>query len=348
MALKEPHQEVVGQRPPPGGGRAATTGRSRFTTLLSKWEAQLVVLLILAIIVCSFLSPYFLDVRNLFDMTFNFMEKSIMALPMTFIIIAVGSVDLSIASTMAMSAIAMAIAFQAGAPMGLALLTGLAVGTMGGLFNGFLVGKARLPALVATLGTYALYRGLGYSMLGDLTVQGFPDWFNYLGQGYILGTPVPFALVLFLVLALIFGLVLHRTTLGRFLYAMGQNEEACRFSGVAVDRIKVLLFALSGFMAAVAGAVMAARFGSTRADIGLGFELDVITAVVLGGVDIGGGSGSMIGVVLALFLLGLVRFGMSLLNIRGQVQSIVVGLLLILAILLPELIPRLQERPRRA
>jgi rhamnose transport system permease protein len=348
MAIKEPRQEVVGQRPPPGRGPAPTTGRSRFAALLSKWEAQLVVLLLLAVVVCSFLSPYFLDARNLFDMTFNFMEKSIMALPMTFIIIAVGSVDLSIASTMAMSAIAMAMVFRSGAPMGLALLVGLAVGTMGGMFNGFLVGKARLPALVATLGTYALYRGLGYSMLGDLTVQGFPDWFNYVGQGYILGTPVPFALGLFLVLALIFGLVLHRTTLGRFLYAMGQNEEACRFSGVAVDRIKVFLFTLSGFMAAVAGAVMAARFGSTRADIGLGFELDVITAVVLGGVDIGGGSGSMIGVVLALFLLGLVRFGMSLLNIRGQVQSIVVGLLLILAILLPEVIRRLQARPRRA
>ena len=318
--------------------------RLRLGPLLARWEAQLVMLLLLAVLICSFLSPYFLDVRNLFDMTFNFMEKSLMALAMTFIIIATGSVDLSIASNMAMSAIAMALAFQAGLPMGLTVLVGLAVGTLGGLFNGLLIGKAKLPALVATLGTYALYRGLGYSMLGDLTIKGFPDQFNYLGQGYLAGAPVPFDLALFLVLAVLFGLVLHRTTLGRFLYAIGQNEEACRFSGLAVDRIKVLLFTVSGFMAALAGVVLAARFGSTLADIGLGFELDVITAVVLGGVDIGGGSGSMVGVVLALFLLGIVRFGMSLLNIRGQVQSIVVGLLLILAILLPQIIRRLQDR----
>lgn len=322
----------------------AAARRRGLGSVIALWEVQLVILLLLAIVVCSFLSPYFLDVRNLFDMTFNFMEKSLMALPMAFIIIATDSVDLSIASNMAMSAIAMAIAFNAGLPMGLAMIVGLAVGTVGGLFNGLLIGKARLPALVATLGTYALYRGLGYSMLGDLTIQGFPDLFNYLGQGYVPRTPVPFDLVLFLVLAVIFGLVLHRTTFGRFLYAIGQNEEACRFSGVAVDWIKVSLFTISGLMAALAGAVLAARFGSTRADIGQGYELDVITAVVLGGVDIGGGSGSIIGVVLALFLLGIVRFGMSLLNIRGQVQSIVVGLLLILAILLPQMIRRLQER----
>jgi len=138
--------------------------------------------------------------------------------------------------------------------------------------------------------------------------------------------------------------VLHRTTFGRLIYAIGNNEEACRYSGVAVNRIKIILFALSGFMSALAGVVMTARFGSVRPNIAAGLELDVITAVVLGGVDIFGGQGSILGVVLALFLMGITRFGMSLKNVPGQVQSTLIGFLLILAILLPQLLRRLALR----
>jgi rhamnose transport system permease protein len=137
------------------------------------------------------------------------------------------------------------------------------------------------------------------------------------------------------VLAIVFGLVLHRTTFGRYLYAIGNNENATLYSGIPVARIKFMLYTLSGFMAALAGLILAARFGSTRPDIGTGLELAVITAVVLGGVDINGGKGTMLGAVLSLFLIGLMRFGMGLLNIQGQVQGIVIGLLLILSILLP-------------
>jgi len=317
--------------------------RINLSSLVATWEAQLVILIVVAMAISSYLSPHFLDVENLLNTTSNFMEKGIMALPMAFVIIS-GSIDLSVASNLGMSAIIMASLFKAGMPMGLAVLIGLAVGALGGIVNGLLIGKARLPALVATLGTYALYRGISFSILGDQTIKAFPESFEYLGQDTVPGTPVPVQLVLFVVLAVIFGLLLHRTSFGRYVYAIGQNETACRFSGVAVDRIKVVVFTLSGLMAALAGVVLASRFGSVRADIGLGFELDVITAVVLGGVDIAGGSGSMIGVVLALFLLGIVRFGMSLLNIRGQVQAIVVGILLVLAILLPQLVRRLQRR----
>ncbi len=148
-------------------------------------------------------------------------------------------------------------------------------------------------------------------------------------------TLIPFSVALFIVLAVMFGLVLHRTTFGRYLYAMGNNESATLYSGVPVDRIKFMIYTLSGFMAALAGLILAARFGSTRPDIGTGLELAVITAVVLGGVDINGGKGTMPGAVLSLFLIGLMRFGMGLLNIQGQVQGVVIGLLLILSILLP-------------
>jgi rhamnose transport system permease protein len=320
---------------------------SRLTSLLGRWEVQLLFLLILAVLISSALSPHFLKTKNLFDMTFNFMEQGIVALPMAFIIIS-GNIDLSVASNMAMSAVVMATSYQAGLPIGLAVLLGLAVGALGGLLNGLLVAKVRLPALVVTLGTFALYRGLAFSILGDLTVKGFPPGFNYLGQGYIPGTPVPFSLVFFAVLAVIFGLLLHRTSLGRYVYAIGQNEEACRYSGVRVDSIKIFLFTLTGLMAALGGIVLTARFGSVRADLALGFELVIITAVVLGGVDIFGGAGTIIGVVEALFLLGIVRFGMSLINIRGQIQAIAVGVLLILSTLIQQTTRQLRARPAAA
>lgn len=307
---------------------------------LLRWETLLVVLLLVASVVNASLSPYFLDVHNLFDMTFNFMERGLIALTMTFIIIS-GNIDLSVASNLAMSAILMGVAHQAGWNIWLAALIGLAVGTLGGMFNGLLIAKVRLPALVVTLGTYALYRGIAFVILGDQAVTKFPSEFTYLGQGYIPGTPVPVPLVLFVVFAILYGLLLHRTTFGRLVYAIGSNEEACRYSGVNVDRIKITLFALSGLMSALAGTVLAARFGSVRPNIATGFELEVITTVVLGGVDIFGGRGTMPGVVLALFLIGVARYGMSLKNVPGQTQTTLIGALLIAAILLPQALRKL-------
>lgn len=319
----------------------------RFTILapLLRWEWLLVLLIIIGCLVSTSISPHFLDVDNLFDMTFHFMEKSLVALAMAFIIIS-GNIDLSVASNLAMSAVIMATTFQSGLNIWLAVLLGLFIGTVGGLINGLLISKVRLPALVVTLGTYAFYRGVAFVLLGDLVVKGFSESFMYIGQGDVPNTPIPVPLLLFSVMAVVFGLVLHRTTFGRFIYAIGNNEEACRYSGVAVGRIKIIIFALSGFMSALAGVVMTARFGSARPNIAAGLELDVITAVVLGGVDIFGGQGSILGVVLALFLMGIVRFGMSLKNVPGQIQSTLIGFLLILAILLPQLLRRLAPRLR--
>jgi len=312
-------------------------------TLFLHWEWLLVLLLIVTAAINTTLSPYFLNMRNLVDMTFNFMEKSLIALPMTFIIIS-GNIDLSVASNLAMSTILMSTSFQAGLNIWLATLLGLAIGALGGLINGLFITKVKLPSLIVTLGTYALYRGVAFVILGDRAVTGFPSRFTYLGYGYV--GPVTVPLVIFAILAILFGFSLHRTTFGRFIYAIGSNEETCRYTGIAVDRIKIILFTLSGLVSALAGIILTARIGSARPNIALGFELDVITAVLLGGVSIFGGEGTMHGVILALFLIGMTRYGMGLRNVPGQIQIIVIGSLLIVAILLPQLLRRLSLRVR--
>lgn len=304
--------------------------------VLVRWELLLIALIVVVTLVNTQNSPFFLKPVNLSRAARDFMEIGIMMLPMAYIIIALGTVDLSVASIMGMCASFMGLLFMNGVDIWVAVAAALALGVTAGAINGFLVARVRLPALVVTLGTYAFYRGMAYAMLGDEAARGYPKSFTYLGQGFIGDTRiVPVSLILFLVLTVLFGVILHTTMFGRYLYAIGNNEHAARYSGVAVDRIKLILFVLSGFMSALAGIVLAARFGSTRPDIGLGLELTVITTTVLGGISISGGTGTMIGAVLSLLLIGLVRFGMGLANLQGQVQDIVIGLLLIISVLLP-------------
>lgn len=312
-----------------------TAPRQPFLSRFQRWEWILVGLILLVVIVNTRLSPFFLNATNLSRTSSDFMEIGIMMLPMVYIIIT-GNIDLSVASTMGMSASLMGLLHNLGVNIWIAALAGLILGTLGGFLNGYLVARIKLPSLVVTLGTYAFYRGIAYGFLGDQAARDYPAAFTYFGQGKIFGSLVPFSVGLFVVLAIIFGLVLHRTVFGRYLYAIGNNEDAAVYSGVPVGRIKMIIFTLSGFMSALAGLILAARFGSTRPDIGTGLELAVITAAVLGGVDINGGTGTMVGSTLSLLLIGLMRFGMGLLNIQGQVQGIAIGLLLILSILLPE------------
>ncbi|MGE5373846.1 MAG: ABC transporter permease [Bacteroidota bacterium] len=311
--------------------------RRSFWSQFQRWEWMLVGLILLDVVVNMRLTPYFLDAQNLSRTSSDFMEIGLMMLPMVFIIIT-GNIDLSVASNMGMSASFMGLLHNHGVNIWAAALSGLLLGTLGGMLNGLLVARVKLPALVVTLGTYAFYRGVAYGFLGDQAARGYPPAFTYLGQGKVFGSLIPFSVALFIILALVFGLVMHRTTFGRYLYSIGNNENAAAYSGVSVARIKFIIYTLSGFMAALAGLVLAARFGSTRPDIGTGLELAVITAAVLGGVDINGGKGTMVGAVLALLLIGLMHFGMGLLNIQGQVQGVAIGLLLILSILVPSLV----------
>lgn len=303
----------------------------------ARWEWVLFFLIVFVFIINANIASYFLKVNVLFDMTFNFMEKGLIALFLTFIII-IGQIDISVASNMAMSTVTTSVIYQAGVNIWIAVVLGILTGTIGGFFNGLVITKVKIHAMVVTLATQSLFRGIAYVLLGDKAVTGFPKDFLYLGQGYVGDSPVPLQLVIFVVLAIVCGLVLHKTKYGRYMYAIGNNETAARFSGIPVDRLTVLLFTLTGFISAVAGLFFVSRIGVCRPNIGEAFLFEIVTIVLLGGVSIYGGEGSIIGVVLSLFLIGLTRYGMILVNIKAPVITIVIGFLLIIAILVPKMI----------
>jgi rhamnose transport system permease protein len=200
-----------------------------------------------------------------------------------------------------------------------------------------------LPSLAITLGTLAAYQGLAFVVLGGGEVATFPPGFAKIGGGYLAGNQLPVALLVILGTAFTLGLLLHATRFGRYLFTIGSNREAARFSGIPVPRVRITVFALSGLMAGIAGIVYTGYFGSARADAGTGSLLDVVTAVVLGGVDIFGGAGSMLGVFLAFVLVAEIRNGMQLANVAGYTQDIVIGVLLLTAILIGNLVRRAQE-----
>jgi rhamnose transport system permease protein len=309
--------------------------RSPMDRRIKSWETLLLAVAIAIFIVNSFMSPFFLNAWNLSDMTFNFTEKAMIAFAMALLIIA-GEIDLSVASIIALASTAMGAAVQIGVGTPELVLVGLGTGLLCGALNGFLVTRMGLPSIVVTIGTMSLFRGISYIILGDQAFRDYPPDFAFFGQGYVFWV-ISFELTLFAVLALIYYVLLHRTNFGRAVYAIGNNPVAAEFSGIRVARVKFILFLLTGLMSGVAAICLTSRLGSTRPSIAIGWELEIITMVVLGGVSILGGSGSIPGVVIAAFVMGLVTFGLGLLNVPGIVMSIVIGALLIGVIALPRL-----------
>ncbi len=308
---------------------------SRAARALKSWEALLLVVAVAVFVVNSFASPYFLNAWNLSDATFNFTEKALIAFPMAMLIIA-GDIDLSVASILALASTAMGVVMAAGGDTTLLVLVGLGTGLACGAVNGLLVAGLNLPSIVVTIGTMSLFRGLSFVILGDQAFTGYPDSFAYFGQGYV-GWVISFELVLFALAALAFYVLLHRTSFGRTVYAIGNNPTAALFSGIRVTRVRFVLFLLTGLMSGLAAVCLTSRLGSTRPSIATGWELEVVTMVVLGGINILGGSGTIPGVVLAAIIMGLVTFGFGLLNVPGIVMSIFLGILLIAVIALPRL-----------
>jgi len=307
-------------------------------TSFLRWEAMLAAVLIAAFIVFSMLSPYFLSVDTLSDATFNFTERAIVALPLALLIIA-GEIDISVAAIIALASVAMGLGSAQGIGSAGLVVIGLGTGLLAGCINGALVTIGRVPSIVATIGTMTLFRGAAYAVLGDRVLKDYPASFASFGQGYLIG-PISIELTLFTLFAILFAVFLHRTRWGRVTFAVGANPVASRYSGIAVNRYRFALFALTGLFSGVAAVLLTSRLGSTRPSIAQGWELEIISMVILGGVSVWGGKGSILGVVLAALVFGLTTFGLGLMNIPGIVLSIFTGFLLILVVAVPALVNR--------
>ena len=299
------------------------------------WEWLLVLIFLAVHVVNSLLSPYYFSLDTFLDAPTSFLDKAFLVLPMTMVIV-LGNIDISVGSTVALSAVLMAVAHGAGLPMPLAMLLCLMVGTACGLLNGLLMTRFKeLSSVIVTLATMIIYRGIAYAILRDQAAGGFPTWYSSLGWESVAGVPI--IVVVFAVCALVFVLLLHRTSFGRRVYGIGSNPTASRYSGVKVDSIVLTVSLLTGLMAAVTALFLASRMGSTRPNVALGYELEVITMVVLGGVSTSGGKGSMAGPLLAVFIIGFLNYGLGLVNTPAQVFLVIEGLLLILSVLLLKL-----------
>ncbi|MBP1849521.1 ABC transporter permease [Rhizobium halophytocola] len=313
---------------------------SRLRGTLLSWPSLLLVVAIALFVINSFASPYFLSPWSLSDATFNFTEKALIALAMALLIIS-GEIDLSVASIIALASTMMGLALEIGVGVPGLVAIGIATGLVCGAFNGFLVTGLGLPSIVVTIGTMSFFRGISYIILGDQAFKGYPAGFAFFGQGYVWWV-VSFEFALFLVFAVLYYVLLHATNFGRHIFVIGNNALAARFSGVRVERVKFLLFCLTGVMSGIASVLLTSRLASTRPSIAVGWELDVVTMVVLGGVAITGGSGTIQGVFIAAFIMGLVTFGFGLLNVPGIVMSVFIGALLIFVIALPILFRKLK------
>lgn len=311
---------------------------SPLLTRILRWETMLAAVLVAEFVLFSSVSPYFLDVHTLSDATFNFTERAIVALPLALLIIA-GEIDISVAAIIALASVAMGLTAAEGAGTTVIVVSGLGTGLLAGAINGALVTIGRVPSIVATIGTMTLFRGAAYAILGDRVLKDYPASFAAFGQGYLFG-PLSIELALFIGFAVTFGLFLHYTRWGRAIFAVGANPIASRFAGVPVNRYRFALFALTGLFSGLAAVLLTSRLGSTRPSIAQGWELEIISMVILGGVSVWGGKGSILGVVLAALVFGLITFGLGLMNVPGIVMSIFVGALLILVVAVPALLGR--------
>ncbi len=305
---------------------------------LLRWEAVLAMALLLVLALNALLSPYFLDAWTLSDASYNFTEKAVVALALALLMIA-GEIDISIAGIIALASVAMGLAAAHGVGTPGLIAIGLATGLAAGALNGLLVTWLGVSSIVATIGTMSLFRGIAYAVLGDRVLKDYPASFAVPGQGYVIG-PVTVELMVFLSLALATGIALHRTRWGRAIYAIGANQATARYSGIPINRYRFALFAITGASSGLAAILLTSRLGSTRPSIAQGWELEIISMVILGGIAVSGGKGTVTGVVLAAMLLGFMQFGLGLFNVPGIVMSIVIGALLIAVVAIPALASR--------
>jgi len=293
-------------------------------------EVLLLFLLLAEMALMQSLSPLFLTPDNLIEVVRQSAEIGLIALAMTLVIITAG-IDLSVGSIVGLSIMVMGMLWEdAGLPLWGAVLLALLTGALLGGFNGTLITLVGIPPLIVTLATMAGFRGVALGMSQARSIRNFPEGFLHLGQGYALGIPVQVWILA--VAALLFHLALTRTAWGRSVFGLGANEAAARLSGVPVNRVKLQVYMLSGFMSALAAVIYAAHVSVAKPDAGLGFELTAITAVVLGGTAVSGGEGGVPGTLIALLMVGFLRSGLTLARVPSEAQDMMVGLLLVLVV----------------
>jgi rhamnose transport system permease protein len=325
---------------------AAVPAVRRSRTHWAGWDKGVIVLLVVTVLVGGVLDPNFAGSSNLGFVIQDIGEVLLVSLPMTFVIMS-GEIDLSVASTAALAGCVMGWAWHASGSMAVAVVAALLTGAACGALNGFLVTRLGLGSLAVTIGTLGLYRGLCYALLGDTTVADFPSGWTDLGFSTIPGTPLPYVTPLLVVLAVAFGVVLHLTRTGRWVFAIGQSSEAARFAGIPVARAKFALFLVTGLVAGLAGIVYDLRFASARPDGVLGLELAVIASALFGGVSIFGGVGTLWGVVSAVLFLGSVRSLLQLRDVPPNALTIITGGLLLASVVVPVLTSWLAAQWRR-
>jgi rhamnose transport system permease protein len=347
--MSETATQQTGTPPAAPSYTGVDTSKQPFWRPFVRWESALVVVLIAVLVFGSAESSTFLSSTTFFFTGLNMGEIAIMALPLLLIIM-VGEIDLSVASMLGLAGAVMGTLYQHGTPVALAMLAALLVGVAGGSLLGFLVARLGLPSIAVTIGGLTLYRGIAEIILPNPTAKPFPTGLANLGVLPIPGTQLAWSAGCFIVLAIVCGVVLHATPLGRSLFAMGLQPEAAEFAGIRVRRIKFWLFVLSGLVCAFAGILFTLKNASASYGAGSGLELTVVAVVLFGGVSIFGGRGTVLGVVLSVLIICALQQAMTQLQIPAEVQNIVTGALLLLSVLVPngaELLRRIRARTRR-
>ena len=331
-------------------GRTISSIKERsIKELLLRWEALLILIFLSVNVMNICISPYYLNARNLFTNINNFMDKALIALPMAFILL-LGDIDLSVGGNVCLSATVLGIVYNASGSMWLGILACLLTGVVCGAFNGLILTKFNeLAPMIVTLATNIIFRGLSERILGDGSTGGMTQvtWFSNIFYGRLFKL-IPYPIIIFFVLAVVFGLIMHKTVFGRQMFAVGANKKAAAYAGIKVEKVRMIVFTLTGLMCGFAAIFYASKLGSIKSDVGDGFELEAISMCVLGGISTAGGKGTMLGAVIAIFIIGLLRYGLGLINLSGQTIRIIIGALLIAVVLYPTIQEAIKNRKRSA
>ncbi len=329
-------------------GRTISSVRERSAkSVLLRWEFLLVLIFLGVNVMNISLSPHYLDAYNLFTNIHGILTKALVALPMAYILL-LGDIDLSVGGNVCLSATVLGIVYNASGSIWLGILAAVVVGTLCGALNGLILTKfTELAPMIVTLATNIIFRGLSERILGDGATDGMQkvDWFTELYYGRVANL-VPYLFIFFCVLALVFGLVMHKTVFGRHMFAIGENKKAAAYSGIKVQKVRMIVFTLAGLICGITAVIYCSWMGSVKSNACEGYELEAISMCVLGGISTAGGKGTFTGAFIAIFIVGLLRYGLNLINLSGQTIRIILGVLLIVVVLYPTIQDAVKNRKK--